>query len=218
MPLGLGSQDTNGQWQYGELDDAGGLASDLLALGQSRVSSGFAADRARLATIETILPTVPRLIHSENFTTVSTLIVDGLTGFDEYTITLDIPIASIASQLSAVVRLNGIDNTASAYDRQTVISTGGSTVSAAATAASTWQTLSGTNRTDNKIVLKVANLNASRRTIADATYQGFDSSGNPAAGFSSLRHRTVTAFDGLKFTTNSGTITGRLTVVGVSLS
>lgn len=49
MPLGLGSQDAEGQWQFGELDDAGGLASDLLNLAQSRVSQRFAADRILLA-------------------------------------------------------------------------------------------------------------------------------------------------------------------------
>ncbi len=52
MPTGFGSEDAQGQWRYGELDDAGALHSDLLELGQSRVSAGFAADRARLAGLE----------------------------------------------------------------------------------------------------------------------------------------------------------------------
>lgn len=51
MPTGPGSEDAQGQWQYGE-DDAEALASDLLNYGQSRVSTGFAADRARLTALE----------------------------------------------------------------------------------------------------------------------------------------------------------------------
>jgi hypothetical protein len=218
MPLGLGAQDTNGQWQYGELDDAGGLASDLLALGQSRVSSGFAADRARLATIETLIQKMPRLIRSETFTNVSTVTVDGLTGFDEYTITLDIPISSVANTLGVVVRADGVDNTALLYDRQLIVATGATAVGATLSAQSSWATVGGTNRTDHRVVLKVANLNASRRTIAEVTYQGFDASGATAASFSAFRHRAVTAFNGLGVKATAGTITGTLTVVGVSLS
>jgi hypothetical protein len=52
MALGAGFQDAQGQWIFGELDDAGGLASDLLNLAQSRVSAGFAADRTRLTTLD----------------------------------------------------------------------------------------------------------------------------------------------------------------------
>jgi hypothetical protein len=52
MALGAGFQDAQGQWIFGELDDAGGLASDLLNLAQTRLSTGLAADRARLAILE----------------------------------------------------------------------------------------------------------------------------------------------------------------------
>lgn len=51
MPSGPGSLDAQGVWKYGEADTQA-LASDLLNLGQTSVSTQFAADRARLGRME----------------------------------------------------------------------------------------------------------------------------------------------------------------------
>lgn len=52
MPIGPGSLDANGIWQFGEADTES-LASDLLNLGMESVSDQFVLDRLRLTTLET---------------------------------------------------------------------------------------------------------------------------------------------------------------------
>jgi hypothetical protein len=51
MPLGPGSLDSNGIWQYGE-DDSEDLFSDLLNVGQESTSDAIALDRARIGELE----------------------------------------------------------------------------------------------------------------------------------------------------------------------
>lgn len=77
MPTGFGYEDAQGQWRYGELDDAGALHSDLLEFGQSRVSAGFEADRERLSELEGLPKrAVNRMIGATNTLTNQTTFAD----------------------------------------------------------------------------------------------------------------------------------------------
>ena len=53
MGAGLGYEDAEGIWQFGELDIES-LASDLLNIGQVKTSEAFTADRGRLTDLEEV--------------------------------------------------------------------------------------------------------------------------------------------------------------------
>ncbi|WP_217182689.1 hypothetical protein [Streptomyces sp. AC495_CC817] len=144
----------------------------------------------------------------------SSFAIDSLTGFSEYEITLDLPTSSTANEINAQLRAAGVANSSANYDRQILVGAATTATASSALASTSW-TLTGGGRADKNIVLRLANLNASGRTHATVITGAWDATANPMTLSMSLRHRSGTAFNGVGFTTSTGTVTGTYTVRGI---
>lgn len=157
------------------------------------------------------------VLSTGNITTQSAITFDDLSGFDEYEIVLDLPASSVANVLSVQLRKNGVSDASANYDRQTVFGSATSASATSALAQTSWQTLGVGGRSDKLFTLKLFSLNsATRRTVGDVVTSEKDATANVGRTMTSLWHRLSTGadFNGVLFTTNTGTVTGSYVVKG----
>lgn len=155
------------------------------------------------------------LIASGDITAQSTIDLTGLAGYDRYEITLHLPSASAASDLSCQLLAGGVADASAAYDRQLVVGSGSVSAASAQLAQTAWGNLAQAGRTDKTLVMVVRNLGRPERTVADYVLSSWDAAANSNATRGILRHRTPKAFDGVRFTVSAGTVTGRYEVRAV---
>lgn len=148
------------------------------------------------------------LIASGTLSAVSSFNIDGLTGYTEYEIVLDLPVSSVANAISAVLRSGGVANTSANYDSQRDTGADSATAAASVFGANSWASLAVTERTDKLIRLQINGLNEARRTMVEATSLAFNATNQGIRNGSSLRHRVASAFDGVGFTVSAGTVSG----------
>ena len=149
------------------------------------------------------------------FSAVSTVTIDGLTGFDEYEIAMDMPTASTANALTAQLRVAAVAAVTN-YDRQIIVGSGASAAAAELLAQTSWDGFTSAGaRADKHVKVTLYGLNVAARTVGRSEFFAADASSQMLAGATSLRHRTATAYDGIRFTTTTGTITGSYVVKGI---
>lgn len=154
-------------------------------------------------------------LGSGTITAAASFNIDGLTGFNEYEITIDLPVSSTANQLSVVqLRNNGTPDTSANYDLQRLV---GATTTAAASGslAQTSWTPSAGQRQDKTLIIRLFSLNQTTRTSGIITAPFWDTTGNPQVVTTGIKHRSATAFNGIGFATDTGTVTGWYTVRGI---
>lgn len=160
------------------------------------------------------------VVTSGTFTTVSSLAIDGLTGYRKYRVTINIPTASTGNELTTGrLRSGGApDSTASSYDLiERFIASNGSTSTADGSLGNTsWPSPLGAGRPDKIYHFEIDGLNDATRTMVTGDAAGSDSTtpGSIKTLFT-LRHRVASAFNGIEFAVNTGTITGTYIVEGV---
>lgn len=154
------------------------------------------------------------VIDSGNISSQSSLVIDGLTGFREYEITLDLPTSSTANQMTAQLRSGGVTNTSANYDTQRAGATTTTPVATEALGIVSW-TLGNGNRVEHTHILRLISLNSASRTVLENRFTAWDASSNGQSFIVAHRHRSATAFDGIEFTTSSGTVTGTYVVRGI---
>lgn len=152
------------------------------------------------------------ILASGTITAQSSFNIDGLTGFSEYEIVLDLPTASTDNTINAVLRAGGVANTSASYDSQRNTGAGSANAAAEVAGASSWANLDVAPRQDRLIRVRLNSLNDVRRTIGDVELASFGVSGQFIKSSSAIRHRSASAFDGIGFTTSGGTVTGTYTV------
>lgn len=156
----------------------------------------------------------PGVIASGSFTAVSTVTIDGLAGFSEYEIVLDVPTASVANDLTAQLLVSGVAQT-TGYDVELLIGSAAVASAGQFYGASSW-TLGSGNRADKLFRLNLHNLNAAARTVVQGYGQAKDVGANALNVQRSFWHTPATACTGIRFTTTSGTITGAYTARGIA--
>lgn len=152
------------------------------------------------------------VIASGTITAQSSFNIDGLTGYSEYEIVLDLPTSSAANTLAAQLRSGGSSDSSSNYDMQRDTGADSATAAAGTYGASSWAALTVSDRSDKFIRLKINGLNEARRTMAQVEVNAFNATNNGIRNAVALRHRSASAFNGIGFTTSGGTVTGTYTV------
>lgn len=154
-------------------------------------------------------------LGSGTITAAASFNIDGLTGFNEYEITIDLPASSAANQLAVVqLRNNGTPDTSTNYDIQRTVGAATSVTASAVLAQNSWA-LAGGQRLDKTLTLRIMSLNQTTRTSGIATATFWDATANPQLVTTGIRHRSATAFNGIGFATDTGTVTGWYTVRGI---
>jgi hypothetical protein len=199
----LSGPDANGIRRYTEATAVGLDWPEYMNLGLEEISEviGAKANHAMVA------------LASGTITAQNIISLEGLTGFDEYEIVLDLPTASTANTITAQLLSGTTPNATSNYDRQDLVGSVSTAVATSALAAANWGLDQPGSRTDRHITLTLFGLNATRRTIAEVRRRAFDATANSGAVFSALRHRSAASFDGIRFTCSGvTTVTGTYTV------
>jgi len=199
MPAGLGGQDAQGQWQFGELDNAGGLASDLLNLGQSRVSAGFAADRARLETLE-----APQgLVWLETLQGTGTeIIINNLdstyTGF-----LVELASRGTVADITGVLRTAANVDVVTGYDRSEILGRSGVASASTGASAASWP-INNLPNSRHMASLHLEGLSQPVNTLAilnAGTHSSPAQSSNSSGVYTRfLSHQGTAAYRGLKLT------------------
>lgn len=195
----LGSLDANGIGRYVESTPIGTEFSDYMNAGLESVSSviGAKANHAVVAFASGVI-TAQNIISLE-----------GLTGFDEYEIVLDLPTASAANTFTAQLLNGTTPDTTANYDRQDAVASTTTAIAASALGGTSWALDQPGARTDRHITLVAYGLNATRRTIIEARRRAFDATANPGLVTAALRHRSATSFNGIRITCSGvTTVTG----------
>lgn len=154
------------------------------------------------------------IIASGTLTAQSSLALDGLTGFREYEIVLDLPVSSTANQLTAQLRSGGATDTSSNYDTQRAGATTTNPIATESLGVINW-TLGNGNRMEHTHILRFMSLNQPVRTVMENRFTAFDTTSNGQSYIVAHRHRSNAAFDGIEFSTSSGTVTGTYVVRGI---
>lgn len=149
---------------------------------------------------------------------VSAFNIDGLTGFDEYELVIDLPTASAANSIAGRLRAGGAANSSNNHDIQR--STGAATTATASgnLAQNIWDQIEGGARTDKWFKFVISGLNlATRRTMIDFVANASNASADPISTRGFLRHRlaAAAAFDGMGFIVSTGTVTGTWVARGI---
>lgn len=148
-------------------------------------------------------------------TAISSLNLDGLTGFSEYEVILDFPTSSTANDISAQLRSGGSPDGSSNYDTEFHIASATASSALQSLAQTSWPTMGGGARTDKYFRLRVSGLNEAQRTIVMLDAFTANASADLQAFSTKMRHRSSSAFDGIGITVSSGTVTGRHMVRGI---
>lgn len=161
-------------------------------------------------------PLVPNsTIAQEDVSAESSFVIDGLTGYRQYEVILDLPTSSTGNSLSAQLRNNGVTDTTSAYRRIRLSGSGSAASAATSAVATSWSGLTFNNVTDKYLRFVITGLNESQRTAADLTAIGMDTSSGEVISHMALLHKVDSPFNGIEFTVSSGTVTGSYTVRGL---
>jgi hypothetical protein len=158
-----------------------------------------------------------QVIAAGTLAAASSFNVDGMTGFREYELVLDLPTASTPNAIVAVLRASGSADPSPSgnYDRQRMSGVASTSDASASLAQASWNPIHSQNRSDKLITLRITDLNQTRRTIITAKTTSFDATSNPTGEEFYMRHRAATAFTGIGFTVSSGTVTGDWTLRGI---
>lgn len=153
-----------------------------------------------------------QLIASGTLTALSSFNIDSLDLAEDYEITVTLPIASVANDLSLGLRASGTTDTTANYDIQRDQGVATTAAASSQLAQTSWPTPIGAARTDKTLVLRTIGLNKAERTIIHYEATAFDATANPLTVRGSLRHRATTSFNGVSFAVSTGSVTGRYEV------
>lgn len=167
--------------------------------------------KAGLGSLETQLA----LFESERpvkqvLTGASSIIFDNLNDADEYHFLLDLPVRSTTNNIIARLRSGGTAAT-TGYDIAIIASSNGASTPIQTLNGAQWSLALGA-RDDNHIELRLFRLNDPVRTIFSAEVSQFLSTTQNVGMIVHGRHRTAAVYDGIEFTTNTGTVTGIVTL------
>ena len=147
-------------------------------------------------------------------TAASTISVNGLEGFRELEVEIEGTASSANNQLDVRVRTAaGVDDTSANYHFQAVTGIGSSASAAAVSGGTKWSGMSAATSQRMRLGFVIKSLDQARSTIAHLDYDTFPST-TPRIAIEALQHGANTAFGGLTFLTDTGTITGTIRVIG----
>ena len=192
---------------------AGSATNDAAVLGVGANNTVLTADSAEATGLKWATPAASglTLINTTSFSAVASQLVDGVfsSTYDNYLIILNCT-SSARTNMIFYLRASGSDTT-TAYERQSI--TGNSTTIGGNRASdSEFAVLNSTGL--NSMDLTLFSPNLAQRTTA-LTRSLRDDSGIVLFNFS-VQQTASTQFTGIKFLTGSGTMTGSLSIYGMS--
>lgn len=139
--------------------------------------------------------------------------IDGLVGFENYEVFIDLPTASQANDVNLRLRSGGVSDAAALYDREFLYGAV-ATAGAANLLAANQLGLAGASRSNKSFRLAVFGLNRPTRTAFHWTSLAANNYTDFQVATVGASHRTLAAYDGLGFETSAGTVTGHFEVYG----
>jgi len=229
--MAVGSYDANGIWQYGESDNISPFATTLNKLAAS-TSSGFTADRARIATLESgslaaLIPVAPTSVNNSggsvavnsigrvSFTGVNSVSLNGVftATYNHYKILITdfYGTADVYGQIR--FRSAGTDNTSALYYTG-MIGYANTTQfnNFASNETFTKFVVIGAHGTHSAAELTITNPSSSKVKNITGTSRG--NYGGNSTWVVGGAYDATTIFDGLTLYPSGGTITGHIQVFG----
>lgn len=200
MPAGNGYLDPYGIWRFGEDDDEGDQSGTLNLLAES-VSEVIQEHDFRIAKAES-------QGGFGGIVTASSLFSIPLQGWASYEVTIDLPTASTANEISARLMSGGVPAGSSVYDRMVSLFVTPTTTTVAEVLDQPSWSLASNVRTDRIYTLRLHRVNVAARTMGRCTIDGWNATGGGVGSSTVLRHRTAAAYDALEIAVSTGTVTG----------